>query len=419
MVVIYRQDFNALASSLTGTWIGGTGPGAGTFTNPALAGVHVVEGGANANSSYTAGTGSSNTGDTYSFGAAGSDDRALGGLQSNALVPNFGISFVNTTGSTLTSFTVTYTGEQWRLGAVGRVDRLDFQYSTNATSFTSTSATWTNFDALDFTAPVTSGSTGALDGNAAANRTLISAEITGVSIAPGQTVFLRFSDFNAAGSDDGLAIDDLSISVADGPVDDTPVITVSATDASGSEAGADTTIGFTFTRQGDVSQALTVSYTVGGSATAGSDYTGAATGTVTFAAGQSTAGLAFRVLDDTLPETDETVQINLTAGTGYRLGEEKSAAATIVSDDIVVTRIHEIQGSGATSGMVGRTVTVEAVVVGDFQNGDADGARNLGGFFIQEENADHDGNAATPKASSCFRAPALPRWMWPKACACA
>jgi hypothetical protein len=52
------------------------------------------------------------------------------------------------------------------------------------------------------------------------------------------------------------------------------VITVSATDPVGTEGSADNTIGFTFTRQGDASQALTVSYTVGGTATAGSDYTG-------------------------------------------------------------------------------------------------------------------------------------------------
>ena len=30
-------------------------------------------------------------------------------------------------------------------------------------------------------------------------------------------------------------------------------------------------------------------------------------------------------------------------------------------------------------------MTVEAIVVGDFQNGDADGKRNLGGFYLQEE----------------------------------
>jgi predicted extracellular nuclease len=60
-----------------------------------------------------------------------------------------------------------------------------------------------------------------------------------------------------------------------------------------------------------------------------------------------------------------------------------------------VTRIHDVQGTGASSAMVGQTVTVEAVVFGDFQNGDADAKREMGGFFLQGEKADHDSNAAT------------------------
>ncbi|MBS7542959.1 ExeM/NucH family extracellular endonuclease [Ancylobacter oerskovii] len=60
-----------------------------------------------------------------------------------------------------------------------------------------------------------------------------------------------------------------------------------------------------------------------------------------------------------------------------------------------VTLISQIQGSGAESGLVGQTVTVEAIVVGDFQDGDADDSRNLGGFYLQEEVTDSDGNVLT------------------------
>jgi len=48
-----------------------------------------------------------------------------------------------------------------------------------------------------------------------------------------------------------------------------------------------------------------------------------------------------------------------------------------------MTAIYVIQGSGATSPLVGQTVTVEGVVTGDFQDDDADDTRNLGGFFLQ------------------------------------
>lgn len=59
------------------------------------------------------------------------------------------------------------------------------------------------------------------------------------------------------------------------------------------------------------------------------------------------------------------------------------------------TKISAIQGTGAASTMQGQTVTIEAIVVGDFQNGDADGGRNLGGFWLQEEIFDQDGNPLT------------------------
>ncbi|HUM48493.1 MAG TPA: putative metal-binding motif-containing protein, partial [Chitinophagales bacterium] len=166
------------------------------------------------NTTYTAGTGSSATGDTYSFGTGTNADRAFGGLQSGTLVPTLGASFTNTTGNTVTSLIISYTGEQWRLGATARVDRLDFQYSLNATSLTT--GTWVDVDALDFTAPVTAGVVGALDGNSNANRTAISNTITGLSIPNNATFYIRWNDLNASGADDGLGIDDFSVTLSGG-----------------------------------------------------------------------------------------------------------------------------------------------------------------------------------------------------------
>lgn len=67
-----------------------------------------------------------------------------------------------------------------------------------------------------------------------------------------------------------------------------------------------------------------------------------------------------------------------------------------------VTLISSIQGSGAVSGRVGQTVTIEAIVVGDFQDGDSDNSRDLRGFYVQEENSDSDGNAATSEGIFVF-----------------
>ena len=55
------------------------------------------------------------------------------------------------------------------------------------------------------------------------------------------------------------------------------------------------------------------------------------------------------------------------------------------------TPIHDIQGTGDRTPLGGQKVTVEAVVVGDYQ----DTITELGGFFIQEEDADADDNPLT------------------------
>ncbi len=193
---------------------------ASTGTSSAVpSGWAFAEAGTNANTTYTAGTGSGTGGDTYSFGAAASAERAFGGLQSGSLIPTIGAAFTNASGATITRLDLSYVGEQWRLGALARVDRLDFQLSLNATSLTT--GTWVDVDALDFTAPVTGPAVGALDGNATANRTAKSGAITALSIPAGATFWVRFTDLNAAGSDDGLAIDDFSLT-ASAPLAPTP-----------------------------------------------------------------------------------------------------------------------------------------------------------------------------------------------------
>lgn len=54
------------------------------------------------------------------------------------------------------------------------------------------------------------------------------------------------------------------------------------------------------------------------------------------------------------------------------------------------TRIAQIQGAGASSPLVGNSVSIEAIVVADFQNAD-----QLGGFFVQDADNHSDNNPAT------------------------
>ncbi|MBC7827647.1 MAG: Ig-like domain-containing protein [Chitinophagaceae bacterium] len=203
----YQQDFNTLA--LTGT--SGTLPAGWLF----------FETGTNANALYNTGTGSGNGGDTYSFGIAGSSERAFGGLQSGNLIPMIGAFFINNTGSVLSSITISYTGEVWRLGTADRgPDILNFQISTDASALNT--GVWTDVDALDFSSPVTTAPVGLRDGNEAANRTTISFTITGLAIANGAGFYIRWTDFNPSGADDGLGVDDFSITT--GGVDNIPPV---------------------------------------------------------------------------------------------------------------------------------------------------------------------------------------------------
>jgi Secretion system C-terminal sorting domain/Bacterial Ig-like domain len=204
----YTQDFNTLANT-------------GTSSTLPL-GWQFIEAGTNANLLYNTSNGASNTGDSYSFGATASTERALGGLQSGSLIPLQGVAFKNNTLGTITSITITYIGEQWRLGTLARQDKLDFQYSTDAT--TVNDGSWTDVNQLDFNAPVQGPTVGALDGNVAANRSTITFTINGIAI-PNNTNFLfRWVDFNATGADDGLAIDDFTMTynISGGPNDNVP-----------------------------------------------------------------------------------------------------------------------------------------------------------------------------------------------------
>jgi hypothetical protein len=197
----YKQNFDTLAN---------------TGTSAALpAGFQIVETGtgAAADGLYAAGTGSSNAGNLYSFGASGSTDRALGSLASGGVAELlYGALFTNQLGGTITSLAFSYRGEQWRSGA-STDDRLTFEFSTNATQINA--GTFTEVAALNFVPLVTNGNF-ALDGNA--NFRLISGLISGLSIAQGSTFAFRFRDIDSAGSDNGLAIDNLSFTATLAPV---------------------------------------------------------------------------------------------------------------------------------------------------------------------------------------------------------
>jgi uncharacterized repeat protein (TIGR01451 family) len=368
--VPYGQDFDTLVSS---------------GTSSALpAGWEFAETGTNANTTYTAGTGGGNAGDTYSFGQAGSSDRALGGLQSGSLIPVFGALFSNDTGQTITSLEIAYTGEQWRIGALARLDRIDFQYSQDATSLSS--GTWVDVDALDFIAPATAGSVGPLDGNATANRTTVMSVIAGLAIPPGTTFRLRWTDLNASGADDGLAADDFALIPHGGGAP-----TVSIADASVVEGtGGTTTASFNVTvstgaHAGVTFDVATADGTGPTAATVGDgDYVARTATSVSIPAGQTSYAFAVTVNGDAIVEPDETFLAQLSNVSGALVADAE-AAGRIVNDDepppvLTDVVISQVYGGG---GNAGATLTHDFVEL--FNRGSA--AVSLADWSIQYTSA--------------------------------
>lgn len=195
----YTQDFDGLASF----------SGASSVMP---AGWLFLETGTNANSTYTVGTGSANTGDTYSFGASASTDRALGSIASGSLSSRYGASFKNDTGNLIDQIEISYVGEEWRFDPTRGTtikDQITFEYSTDATSLTT--GTWNPVSALTYETTNLTGTIGLRNGNDAAYKTALSNLISGLNIPSGQTFWIRFVDVNVTGTDDGLAIDDFSL----------------------------------------------------------------------------------------------------------------------------------------------------------------------------------------------------------------
>ncbi len=317
----YTQDFDTLSNS--------------GRSSSLPTGIGFAETGSAANSTYTAGSGSSSTSDTYSFGSYNSTDRAFGGLQGSNLVPIIGGCFTNNTGAPITAFTLTFDGEQWRLGQSGQsADRLDFQYSANATGLTN--GTWTDANAGDFSAPITTGNTGSLNGNLAANRTAaITVTVSSLDVTNGSSFYIRWTDLNISGSDSGLAIDNLSLTAS---ASSPGTVQFHSDSYTGTEDHGSIPI---------VVNRLSGSYGAASVAFATSDGTGVsgpacdgivdyipASGTIEWVDGdRSDKTFDVIVCDDAVFEGDKTVNLTLTNVTGAAAGQPGTASLTILEAD--------------------------------------------------------------------------------------
>ena len=94
---------------------------------------------------------------------------------------------------------------------------------------------------------------------------------------------------------------------------------------------------FTVTKAGATGSSYSVSYaTANGTATAGSDYT-AGSGTLTFAAADTTKTITIASTDDATVEPNETLLVNLSSATGGATISDAQGVGTIIDNDTAPT----------------------------------------------------------------------------------
>ena len=374
----YSQNFNGLINSGSPSW-----------SDNQIPGWHAARSGSG--STIVAGSGSSNSGNLYSFGVDGSTDRALGSVGSNGAGNFFwGARFHNDTGRSLDTLYLSYRGEQWRNSGEASSQALELQWRIGGTGIGGSSLAdtgWTSAPQLGFSAPVSGGAAGALNGNLAANSRQLSGSLSGLGLAAGQDLWLRWSDPNHSGADHGLAIDDLVVSSSPLPA---VRIIPSGADTSVSETGPSSdsiALALSTNPSSPVSVTLTADSQVQISAD-GSNFSSSLTLVLSDTNPRS---VTVRAIDDELLETAihaGTIRARVSSADPAYDGMVVSDLGVQITDNeqlVVVTAIHSIQGSGATSPMLGQRKTVEGVVVASFP-----GSNGLNGFYLQEEDADAD-----------------------------
>jgi hypothetical protein len=213
----YVQTFDGLSSATTAWFDDSTIPGwfAGINANNTPDG----------NLQATNGSDAAPLSGLLNLGSTGAADRAVGSKAtsaSNFANIAFGVVFQNTSSQPLIVTNITYTGELWRTNTTtgGLPEQWFVFYKTSSSPITDTepgassdsanTGSFTPIPALSWSSPTNQPEASALDGNAAANRSTLSAN-PNVSVKPGDYFMVRWVDTNRAGTDGYQGIDNVSI----------------------------------------------------------------------------------------------------------------------------------------------------------------------------------------------------------------
>ena len=203
-------------------------------------------------------------------------------------------------------------------------------------------------------------------------------------------VQLRIITANAAGSDEWVGIDDLSVTAGTAP------LSVSVADVSVNESDTGT-VNAVFTvllnqsaPPGGVS--VDVASSDGTATVSDGDYAAVLQSGLLIAQGTSSATVTVTVTGDTRIEANETFTLTLSNPTGGATLSDGVALGTIRNDDFDSATIHAIQGNGSQSARVGEDLATEGIVTAVKNNG----------FFIQTPAGEADANPLTSQGLFVF-----------------
>jgi uncharacterized repeat protein (TIGR01451 family) len=223
-----------------------------------------------------------------------------------------------------------------------------FRVTQSAQSSTDTVVTYavtgTATSGTDFTA--LSGSVTIPAGNTTADITVLVLDETLVEGT--ETVIATLNGFTAG--DPQVTLGGTVAATVDITDNDSAIVTIAKMN-DGAETASPTNALFRVTQSAASSTDTTLSYTIGGTATSGTDFT-ALIGSVTILAGNTTADISVAVLNDTVVEATETVSLTLSAiSTGdpeITLGATVSASADITDNDTANVTIAKISDGAET-----------------------------------------------------------------------
>lgn len=337
----------------------------GTGANPALSGGAAAQGGQD----YVAGTG----GITFAAGTTTQTfSIVVNGDTLNEADETFLVNLMSPTNATLSDMqgvgTITNDDALPSISISNVVNREGNAGVTNYSFLVQLSAPSGRSVTVDYATANGAGANGATAGSdyVAANGTLtfnagstqqfITVQVNGDTVVEGTESFLvNLSNVAAA---------TLMNNQATGTIfnDDGGGLFISIDDVTRDEVNVGAMVTYTFTvslsAPVPTGQTVTVDFaTANGSATAGADYT-AATGTVTFTAGQQTRPITVTVLGDNLDENNEQFVVNLTNAMGGQIADSQGVGVITDNDPTPTLSISDVTLNETNTGTTTATFAV-------------------------------------------------------------